>query len=531
MQVFTQSFYSVVAGFLMTLFAPSGHVIAMALAAIVFGAAVCFASLSLHRRITATLPAVFHKTGEREMLLPGRTATTTTSTSAPSKFEDSVASSSTSMLAQAQPLSTALSPKSPSALPTEPPAIRSVQNHIYRLESAEGDTSCAAYRMDQELKRSGFDPVRYPWSIVRQGTTAGNPEVLYGTAYAQKVVWEHQHPANCSNASFLMYSLHAAGMGSQLHWLGQALALAMNLGRVLVISPEDLNVKLYDSTFCPGASGYECWLQNITSCRHVGVGEDVLELRGHPKMQREPAENFQLQSVPVVFHEMLAKCSPIKSKFWFYWWRSQSVTYLVRFNDKTRKALDHFRSESLYTCDAHMPSPAHVLSPGHISVHVRQGEKSGEARVFPFIAYLKQMQALVHNSSELRVLFKEVAESDTNFSYPSGAYSERKMFLSTEDQLTVLRALTLCRADPPWQVTWTKVNRTFGRWDAWMHLQSEQAARQQVPWLFFRIPIEDTHSGRYVYLYVCMPVIISLFAYLLLYLRVDASSLQQPRLS
>ena len=353
-----------------------------------------------------------------------------------------------------------------------------MQNHIYRLESAEGNTSCAAYRMDQDLKRSGFDPVRYPWSMVRRGTTLGGPEVLYGTAYAQKLIWEHQHPVNCSNASFLLYFHHQAGIGSQLHWLGQALAIAMNLGRVLVISPKDPRVQLYDSSFCPGASGYECWLQNITSCH---VGKDVLQIHEQPELKGR----FHDQSVPVVFHEMLANCSPMKSKFWFYWWRSQSVTYLVRFNDRTRKAVDRFRSESLYTCDAHVPSPADILSPGHISAHVRQGEKGREARLFPLEVYLKQMEALADNSSELRVLFKEVAESDRNFSYPAGTYSERKMFLSTEDQPTVEKALKLCSADPPWHVTWTKVNRSSNHKDPWMHLGSQEAARQEAPWPWF----------------------------------------------
>eukprot|EP00439_Symbiodinium_sp_Y106_P052106 s3794_g6.t5 len=309
--------------------------------------------------------------------------------------------------------------------------------------------------------------------MVRRGTTLGGPEVLYGTAYAQKLIWEHQHPVNCSNASFLLYFHHQAGIGSQLHWLGQALAIAMNLGRVLVISPKDPRVQLYDSSFCPGASGYECWLQNITSCH---VGKDVLQIHEHPVLKGR----FHDQSVPVVFHEMLANCSPIKSKFWFYWWRSQSVTYLVRFNDRTRKAVDRFRSESLYTCDAHVPSPADILSPGHISAHVRQGEKGLEARLFPLEVYLKQMEALADNSSELRVLFKEVAESDRNFSYPAGTYSERKMFLSTEDQPTVEKALKLCSADPPWHVTWTKVNRSSNHKDPWMHLGSQEAARQEV---------------------------------------------------
>lgn len=32
-----------------------------------------------------------------------------------------------------------------------------------------------------------------------------------------------------------------------------------------------------------------------------------------------------------------------KDRFWFYWWRAQSMTYLVRFNEQTRKAVDQMR--------------------------------------------------------------------------------------------------------------------------------------------------------------------------------------------
>ena len=49
-----------------------------------------------------------------------------------------------------------------------------------------------------------------------------------------------------------------------------------------------------------------------------------------------------LQDVPEVFHPLL-KCSPVKPRFWFYWWRAQSIAYLIRFNEKTRSALDQLR--------------------------------------------------------------------------------------------------------------------------------------------------------------------------------------------
>ena len=353
-----------------------------------------------------------------------------------------------------------------------------IQNHIYKQESATGKVSCAAYRMDEELRRSGFDPARYPWRMVQQRAAAGtaNPELLYGTAVAQKTIWEHQHPENCGKASFLMYHFQEAGIGSQMHWLGQALAIAMNLGRVLVLAPNDKQVKLFDSSFCPGATGYQCWLQAITSCP---VGSNVMHLRETPAMDREPRENFRTQSVPLVFHDMLANCSPIKTKFWFYWWRAQSVTYLIRFNSKTREALNAVRSESLLTCGARMPSAA-VLAPGHISAHVRLGEKGWrEAEVFQFETYMQRMEELANGSTHLRVLHKPAAESDSHFSFPASAYAGRRIFLSTEDEGTVQSAMRLCSSQPPWEVTWTKAQR-YTNVDPWTKIRKGSDARREI---------------------------------------------------
>lgn len=76
---------------------------------------------------------------------------------------------------------------------------RFVQNHIYQNELAQSNTSCEECRMDEELRRFGWDPSRYPWRIVSTGvetnsSRAVHPEVLLGTALAQKVIWAHQHP-------------------------------------------------------------------------------------------------------------------------------------------------------------------------------------------------------------------------------------------------------------------------------------------------------------------------------------------------
>ena len=67
-----------------------------------------------------------------------------------------------------------------------------VQNHIYKLESGLGDPSQEAFRLDQELLARGWDAKRYPWRMIQQD--ASRKAILYGTAWAQQMIWDHQHP-------------------------------------------------------------------------------------------------------------------------------------------------------------------------------------------------------------------------------------------------------------------------------------------------------------------------------------------------
>eukprot|EP00435_Cladocopium_sp_Y103_P056160 s363_g18.t2 len=344
-----------------------------------------------------------------------------------------------------------------------------VQNHIYQHELARGDRNCPYFAEDETLLSSGWNLSRYPWHIVKYRSSISpiKREVLYGTAFAQKTIWEHQHPADCSKIKYMAFYHTPAGIGSQLHLLGQALALAMHLGRILVIPNKDSQRHFEDPTFCPGEAGWHCWFQHITWCKPRG---DVLKIYGFPEHG-----GFKGKDVPEVFHPLL-KCSPVKPRFWFYWWRAQSIAYLIRFNQKTRTALDQLRSETLFQCKEHVK--AKLLEPGMISAHVRHGFKLWEAKIFEFEDYVEQMDALAAGNQKLRVLYKEVAESNTSFTFPSEAYARRAVFLSTEDPLVVVKALKLCAAKDPWKVIYTKVDRNNK--DSWMHVEKRGAARREV---------------------------------------------------
>ena len=342
---------------------------------------------------------------------------------------------------------------------------RKVQNHVYQWEEGSGNPSCIGFDEDEKLLKSGWNFSRYPWRIVGTPPPAQR-NVLYGTAYAQRVIWEHQNPSDCSKAKFLEYRHDVSGIGSQLHLHGQALALAMHLGRILVL-PQDAQMHYYDKSFCPGEENWDCWFQPITWCKTRG---DVLKVFEDPLLN---GTDFDKRAVPEIFRPML-DCSPIKNGAHFYWWRAQSIVYLTRFNERTRKAVDHLRSESLMQCKEKV-SELHLLPPGSISTHVRHGLKITEAPLFPFEDYAYVMEKLASGNQRLPILHADYADGNASFTYEPVLYSERKVFVSTEDPKVIEEALKLCGR---WKVMYTKAKRSND--DTWMKTWKDADARQEV---------------------------------------------------
>ncbi|KAG2486274.1 hypothetical protein HYH03_015098 [Edaphochlamys debaryana] len=75
---------------------------------------------------------------------------------------------------------------------------------------------------------------------------------------------------------------------------------------------------------------------------------------------------------PKRFVERLSK-TPMQSSKHYYWWRAQSVAYMLRPNARIREELEKRRKLT-----AANPQPA----PGCISIHVRHGDKGVEAETF-----------------------------------------------------------------------------------------------------------------------------------------------------
>eukprot|EP01041_Mallomonas_annulata_P009124 gene9124-18900_t len=112
------------------------------------------------------------------------------------------------------------------------------------------------------------------WSVgVSQMSSMQNGEHLYGFLEAMRIIWRNQNPSNCSAAKYLISPglFSGAGFGAELHVDGAILALAIQLGRVLIDSPYSIkrNVDIKENnSFCKrqGKRNKECFYEPWSKC-------------------------------------------------------------------------------------------------------------------------------------------------------------------------------------------------------------------------------------------------------------------------
>eukprot|EP00927_Polykrikos_kofoidii_P055076 TRINITY_DN49391_c0_g1_i1.p1 TRINITY_DN49391_c0_g1~~TRINITY_DN49391_c0_g1_i1.p1 ORF type:complete len:794 (+),score=59.18 TRINITY_DN49391_c0_g1_i1:110-2491(+) len=332
-------------------------------------------------------------------------------------------------------------------------------NHLYANEAWDSidhqrPSKCTKYEADDPDVVLSAE--RYPWSRgVRRG---GGADVLYGTAYAQRMIWEHQHPPDCSQAKYLMMLHWPVGIGALLHFLAHALGLAMHLGRLLVLAVEDysgrkgsMGMPWYDAEVCPGATSWECWFQPLSSCPYVGGDTEVVQIEHLDIFRGET--NFTRHYVPEVFQELLRECSPVKRSGFFYWWHVQAITYIVRFNWNTRILLDRLRGQLLHSRKFDFQTPrrwshaAVSLPAGTIAMHVRHGDKGIEMPLLPAGRYVRRALRLAAGDQGQQVLGPEFGGGGQTFQYPNHRFAVRSLFISTEDADSVEEAGRLAEGD------------------------------------------------------------------------------------
>ncbi|KAG0626054.1 hypothetical protein M758_2G099200 [Ceratodon purpureus] len=292
-----------------------------------------------------------------------------------------------------------------------------------------------------------------------QESTNHTGQQLYGSIAAQHAIWSHQHPKNCSDKKFIAYEALGPehGIGTILHHLGVALQAAIDLDRILVLYPQP-NYEWVNGWFCTDTSALdECYFEPLSSCTIADAFGDrepnldnlwrysELSLESYhcdesdPKFSerllgtslKEVMKTFDTPTItqhlrsetPHMFHTLL-KAGNISENS-FYWWRAQSIAYIVRPNARLLNELKNRRNYF------YILAP---LEPGTISVHIPYSHHLKDQRTASNEAYLQSAESLVSR-------------------YPNDL--QRRIFLTTEDP----DAISFFSKLTNWNVSWTNVTR------------------------------------------------------------------------
>lgn len=199
------------------------------------------------------------------------------------------------------------------------------------------------------------------------------------------------NPDDCSSARLLLYSPHECGLGAELHWVTVALTIAYVTKRALVFR-EDLPWIYAERPFCADGQGtYSCYFRSLSKCtirdasQYAALVDESAATGGIPTLvttaldahrdtrvvQYTDKLNEQLdfqftRKVPDPWHMKLQSLRNGPSSL--FWWRSQLLGYMWRFQPRVQRLFDERRRATL------PPSLLHAGAP-LIGMHSRSGDK------------------------------------------------------------------------------------------------------------------------------------------------------------
>lgn len=196
------------------------------------------------------------------------------------------------------------------------------------------------------------------------------------THAAQTLIWQTQHPDDCASARFVVSNGHwhprGNGIGAIMHVTGTHLGGAVEKGAVFLFN-ERSGEEWTDETTCGSVRNWECFFRAPSHCTLEHVTPTNSDVDSGPRF------------LPAAFRDMLYAAVPdMTEDAAKYWWRAQSVAYLMRLNDMTLAAVRALRTDALLIglSEGSRLTPADVakipLPSGAIHAHVRHGDKYTE---------------------------------------------------------------------------------------------------------------------------------------------------------
>jgi hypothetical protein len=244
------------------------------------------------------------------------------------------------------------------------------------------------------------------------------------TKWMQAFIHKHQHPEKCDR--LLISDGHISGFGSEMHVIGTHLAYAIQHNYVLLLSPNTCRQFRVPLTCTKGCA---CMLRPISNCS--------TDNPAIPRIQGGHLENQLADGLVTTLQAHFPSMTLPQIK---YWWRGQSVAYLMRFNNDTLRAIRALRhNQTLHYatrgCAVPFPLPANT-----ISAHIRGGDK------------FKEMH-LVSAQTFAAAVFQLVNSMPHSFS--------RTVFVSGDDQQSIDQARQLIE-DRHMTFIYTRMPRLVG---------------------------------------------------------------------
>ncbi len=149
---------------------------------------------------------------------------------------------------------------------------------------------CSAYKYHVKPKAITRDHKYRLWPGLANQADLVDGEVLFGFEEAMDAIWNNQHPEDCSQAKFLLATQFGQGFGAEMHVLGQALAVAVETGRVLIQSDGDPRAWRLRNSFCSAQNNshnLECFYEPWTHCtREDAIRSAALESKYYNRKHR-----------------------------------------------------------------------------------------------------------------------------------------------------------------------------------------------------------------------------------------------------
>jgi hypothetical protein len=274
------------------------------------------------------------------------------------------------------------------------------------------------------------------WALGSTVARADDTLPHFGPAF--RAVWQSQHPDDCDEARFLIMHPGTAGFGANIHMEMDVLALAMDLGRVLVRS-EAVYPLMQWTVRAPHCAKHrlknlECYYMPWSSCTladalsHVDgkigkVPTSVVWVQdGHSRSRAESLRIISERAAAfrtVVVH-LGSDTAPLSLQpLWANsvvqnphlphwpmnrWWRAVAAAFLVRVNAPTVGELEALRATSVTSVGAEdlvatvavnaTATGAAAPRSQCIGVFVRHGDKHTEMQLHPWSSYANAIDVI-----------------------------------------------------------------------------------------------------------------------------------------